>query len=100
TGPERAGLFISDRDCDQSFLLAAAAARFVASLAASLASPTAFWPLPFASCITPSPSSCSSPVASPRPFLALPIASLAVPLLLSVVLPITLSLSMIWASYG
>src|SRR5258708_246100 len=33
----------------QSFLLAAAAASFTASLVACLASPTAFWPLPLTS---------------------------------------------------
>jgi hypothetical protein len=34
---------------DQIFLFAAAAALFTASLVASLASPTAFWPLPLIS---------------------------------------------------
>src|SRR5882757_4041649 len=76
---------------DQSFLFAAAAARFTASLVASLASPSAFWPLPLASWIAPSPCSRSEPVASPIPCLALPMASLVAPFTLSVVLPMELS---------
>src|SRR5581483_11995900 len=69
----------------QRFLFTALAARLVASLAASLASPMAFWPLPFTSWTAPSPCRRSEPVASPTPCLALPMASLAVPLILSVV---------------
>src|ERR1700682_4051250 len=79
-------------NADQRFLFAAAAALFTASLVASLASPTAFWPLPLTSWITPSPCSRSDPTASPTPCLALPMASLVVPLTLSAVLPITILL--------
>src|SRR5260221_7752369 len=83
---------------DQRFLFAEAAALFTASLVASLASPTAFWPLPFNSWITPSPCRRSEPVASPMPCLALPIASLVVPLILSAVAPIGTLLCAVWAS--
>src|ERR1700761_7740556 len=78
---------------DQRFLLAALAALFTASLVACLASPTAFWPLPLTSWITPSPCRRSEPVASPMPCLALPMASLAVPLTLSAVAPMGTLLS-------
>src|SRR5450432_4426605 len=71
----------------QRFLFAAAAALFTASLVASLTSPTAFWPLPLTSWITPSPCSRSEPTASPTPCLALPTASLVAPLTLSAVAP-------------
>src|SRR6202171_3902112 len=76
---------------DQRFLFAAAAALFTASLVASLASPTAFWPLPLTSGMTPSPCNLSEPTASPTPCLALPMASLVAPLTLSAVLPMELS---------
>src|SRR3981189_3595119 len=72
---------------DQRFLFAAAAALLTASLAASLASPSACWPLPLTSWIAPSPCSRSEPTASPTPCLVLPMASLAAPLTLSAVLP-------------
>ncbi len=83
---------IPDRTSIERFLFAAAAALFTASLVASLASPMAFWPLPFTSWITPSPCRRSEPVASPMPCLALPMASLAVPLTLSVVAPMKILL--------
>src|SRR5712672_2630343 len=80
---------------DRRFLFAAAAALSTASLVASLASPTAFWPLPLASWITPSPCRRSEPVASPIPCFALPMASLVAPLTLSAVLPMEHSFQMI-----
>src|SRR3981189_1189689 len=73
---------------DQRFLFAAAAALLTASLVASLASPSACWPLPLTSWIAPSPCRRPEPGASPTPLLALPMASLAAPLTLSAVLPI------------
>src|ERR1700761_2086795 len=78
---------------NQRFRLVVDAALFTASLVACLASPTAFWPLPLTSWITPSPCRRSLPVASPMPCLALPRASLAVPLTLSAVAPMGTLLS-------
>src|SRR5258707_8237953 len=86
-GPHGRSLQFKSASADQRFLFAAAAALFTASLVASLASPTAFWPLPLTSWITPSPCSRSEPTASPTPCLALPMASLVAPLTLSVVAP-------------
>src|ERR1700724_2176195 len=69
--PQGSGLLqFKSTSVDQRFLFAAAAALFTASFVASLASPTALWPLPLTSWITPSPCSLSEPTASPTPCLA------------------------------